>query len=356
MNKSAAFIKELKKRSTSLYNQNGFIERLMMPMQDMIPHDASAVTAAEELGFSLLYGVHYGFPQAFLIEWTNQNAASVKRWEGYFKDGPEKGYVTIQTSEFPKTSESRMELEALHGKHGFHSSLMTMFFSPSGKVQGVYALTRKSDKPFTDEEKELFDILAPYIFYAFRKYKKMNEMNFYNSTDLGRQMFGAVIADNNGIISWTNPIAEMLLSQKYSKMPKRLPECLSEAFEQLGTASNSKKNHLFDYRQAIHPCSYGQIVCFRYDIFGSMFLPVDGEGIVFIIDSKHLETTMLSALSPREIEVLKLLAEGMSDREISMHIDISERTVQTYMQKLFKKLDVSNRTAAAVEAMRLKVI
>ena len=355
MNKSNTFVKEVKKRSTSLYNKNGFIERLMMPLVELIPHDASAVTESEEVGFSM-HGINYGFPQEFLVEWMNQDIKSIKRWDEYFKTGPERGYATIQTSEFPKSSEVRKELELLHGKHGFHSSILTMFFSSTGKIQGIYALSRKTDMPFTAEEKALFDKVAPYIFYAFRKYKKLLDINFYSSQNLDRQVFGIVIADNNRIINWNNDIAGKLLKNKYGKMPKRLPECLEEAVEKLIDLSSGKKELSLAYREATHTCSYGQINCFRYDIFGSMFLPVSGEGIVFIINTKHLEGTLLAPLSRREIDVLRLLAEGFSDKEISSRLNISEKTVQTYMRKLFTKLNVSNRTSAAVEAVKLNVI
>lgn len=355
MKKFGTFVKELQKRSTALYNQNGFIERLMMPLMDLIPHDASAVTESEEVGFSI-HGINYGFPQEFLIEWMNQDAKSIKRWDGYLKTGPERGYATLQTSEFPKSSEVRKELELLHGKHGFHSSIMTMFFNSNGKVQGVYALSRKSDKPFTAEEKKLFDSAAPYIFYAFRKYKKLIEMNFYNSHNLDRQVFGVAIADKDGIINWSNSITKKLLEKKYGKMPKRLPECLEASFEKLVGFSSGNKELSTGYRDINYHCSYGQVMCFRYDIFGSMFLPVGGEGLVFIIDTKHIENTLLSILSRREIDVLRLLAEGFSDKNISSTLNISEKTVQTYMRKIFMKLNVSNRTAAAVEAVKLKII
>lgn len=355
MKKADTFIKELKKRSTCLYNRNGFIERLMMPLVELIPHDASAVTESEEVGFSM-HGIHYGFPQEFLVEWMNQDIKNIKRWNEYFKTGPERGYVTIQTNDFPKSSEARKELELLHVKHGFNSSILTMFFSSTGKIKGIYALSRKADTPFTDEEKALFDKVAPYIFYAFRKYKKLLDINFYNSQNLDMQVFGIIIADNDKIIHWNNNIAGKLLKNKYGKMPKRLPDCLEEAFEKLIDFSTNKKRLSLSYRNETHTCSYGQINCFRYDIFGSMFLPVSGEGIVFIINTKHLESTLLSSLSRREIDVLRLLAEGFSDREISTSLAISEKTVQTYMRKLFTKLNVSNRTAAAVEALKLNVI
>ncbi len=52
-------------------------------------------------------------------------------------------------------------------------------------------------------------------------------------------------------------------------------------------------------------------------------------------------------LTPREIEVVYLLAEGASNLEISSKLYISLSTVKTHISSLMRKLDCSNRTAAA---------
>jgi len=57
-------------------------------------------------------------------------------------------------------------------------------------------------------------------------------------------------------------------------------------------------------------------------------------------------------LTPREIEVLRLLAGGMSDREIAATLSISERTAGNHVQHAMRKIGVDSRTAAAVFAVR----
>jgi DNA-binding CsgD family transcriptional regulator/tetratricopeptide (TPR) repeat protein len=57
-------------------------------------------------------------------------------------------------------------------------------------------------------------------------------------------------------------------------------------------------------------------------------------------------------LSGREIEVLGLLAHGMTNREIALALVISERTVNSHLAHIFNKLGVSNRAAAAAYALR----
>ncbi|MFC2032002.1 LuxR C-terminal-related transcriptional regulator, partial [Chloroflexota bacterium] len=57
-------------------------------------------------------------------------------------------------------------------------------------------------------------------------------------------------------------------------------------------------------------------------------------------------------LSPREKQILKLVAKGISNKNIAKNIYISERTVQTHMVNIFKKLEVGSRTEAVLHALR----
>jgi DNA-binding NarL/FixJ family response regulator len=57
-------------------------------------------------------------------------------------------------------------------------------------------------------------------------------------------------------------------------------------------------------------------------------------------------------LSPREVEVLRLVATGATNADIGRALHISEATVKTHLLRVFGKLDVSDRTAAVTTAMR----
>lgn len=63
-------------------------------------------------------------------------------------------------------------------------------------------------------------------------------------------------------------------------------------------------------------------------------------------------TEVEDTLTKREIEVLKLLAEGLFNKEIAYTLSISEKTVKNHVSNIFKKINVSDRTQAAVYAIK----
>jgi len=64
-------------------------------------------------------------------------------------------------------------------------------------------------------------------------------------------------------------------------------------------------------------------------------------------ESAHLD----AGLTRRESDVLQLLSKGSSNREISRHLFLSEKTVKAHLAAVFRKLGVANRTQAAMAAV-----
>ncbi|HUP28213.1 MAG TPA: response regulator transcription factor [Chloroflexia bacterium] len=61
-------------------------------------------------------------------------------------------------------------------------------------------------------------------------------------------------------------------------------------------------------------------------------------------------------LTERELEVLRLIAQGKSNKEISDDLVLSEKTVKTHVSNILQKLHLSDRTQAAVYALRQKIV
>ncbi len=68
------------------------------------------------------------------------------------------------------------------------------------------------------------------------------------------------------------------------------------------------------------------------------------------------EKTEEEKLTRREIEVLKLLAEGLFNKEIAYKLSISEKTVKNHVSNIFKKIGVFDRTQAAVYAIKNNIV
>lgn len=58
-------------------------------------------------------------------------------------------------------------------------------------------------------------------------------------------------------------------------------------------------------------------------------------------------------LTERELEVLRLTAEGLANKQIAERLEVSPRTVQTHLANTFEKLDVTTRTQAVIFALRM---
>jgi len=73
----------------------------------------------------------------------------------------------------------------------------------------------------------------------------------------------------------------------------------------------------------------------------------------FIKDEREIEKLNLSK---REVEVLELMASGLSNQEIASRLFVSVNTIKTHTSKLFEKMEVKRRTQAIEMAKRLSII
>lgn len=71
---------------------------------------------------------------------------------------------------------------------------------------------------------------------------------------------------------------------------------------------------------------------------------------------RDVKKSMIDSLTKRELEILKLIAQGLLNKEIAAMLNISERTVKNHISNIFKKIDVSDRTQAAVFAIKNGIV
>lgn len=97
----------------------------------------------------------------------------------------------------------------------------------------------------------------------------------------------------------------------------------------------------------------------------AIFTVAEGEtyiqpSLIPALNAKMIETNKdaekIKSLTKRELDVLKLLAVGMYNKEVGKRLKISERTVKNHVSNIFKKLGVTDRTQAAVFAIRNNLV
>ena len=81
------------------------------------------------------------------------------------------------------------------------------------------------------------------------------------------------------------------------------------------------------------------------------------------LQSRHLHVVTapaqrdaLASLSDRELEVVRLVAEGLSNKEISSRLSLSDKTVKNHISHILAKMNLTARTQVAVYAIRAGLV
>src|SRR5437016_3173009 len=82
------------------------------------------------------------------------------------------------------------------------------------------------------------------------------------------------------------------------------------------------------------------------------FLAVSPHGIA----TKPAQTPFPDSLTARELEVLQLIALGLTNPQVAEHLILSRLTVNTHVRSIYSKLGVTSRSAATIYAIKHKLI
>jgi two-component system, NarL family, nitrate/nitrite response regulator NarL len=86
-------------------------------------------------------------------------------------------------------------------------------------------------------------------------------------------------------------------------------------------------------------------------MMGEKVFPTNLAAMLFELNNASSPVNSVRGLSPREQEILRALVTGSSNKLIAIKLGITEATVKVHLKTLLRKIDVNNRTQAAIWAM-----
>jgi two-component system, NarL family, nitrate/nitrite response regulator NarL len=149
-------------------------------------------------------------------------------------------------------------------------------------------------------------------------------------TTSNRKKLVAASENQNLLALEQEALLKVLVRQVTSSPPRKLPQTTNMMVNEVIFESDVDGVHYYLVR-----CSQEKSI--SYPQFSSQENPsLDG-------DADHFEEKI--NLSPREIAIAKLVAQGLSNKCIGIHLQISPWTVATHLRRIFVKLGVTSRTA-----------
>ncbi len=342
--------REIKRRSICLMDRESFTESIMRHLKTSLGCAVTAVVHASDTGLDLCGGILLGFSPERVNAFFNNDHGKLAVYKDLFDGARRHGYHCMFFNDAEKNA--KPIFDELYKPFGLTCGAKIVFSDAAGSVIGAYTLSRETGPDFSDAEKELIQDIAPYVFFAFRRYRWLVALDFFGVIRHDELMYGMLITDDSGRVTYQNDAARFLLK---SKEGDTVPMPLLGVSGRLEAASNSADKHTFNFREleAYKP-PIGGVTAYRFDeAHGNGRLPVSGSGWVYLLNPCHKDEREKSLLTKRELEVIRCIGRGLQDKEIALALNISEKTVQAFVQKIYKKLNTENRTEAAMKAIRL---
>lgn len=163
----------------------------------------------------------------------------------------------------------------------------------------------------------------------------------HNALDRAKQYL--FIVNNQGQIKWITPQAKHFLDLAGTTttwLKDKLPEKIKAFFK-----NNAYQEFRIQITRFSQPIEIRYVEAMSDDEHLIRLVNLAEEGYSAIL-KKHF------ALTDRESEILLWISKGKTNREIAIILEMSHRTVNKHLEQVFKKLDVDNRTSAAIVALK----
>ena len=293
-------------------------------------------------------------------EWTDKNVerieiypnwdANLKLFKDYLSENSSIDTIyrrrlksAVKASDFvtlTQWSQTRLYDELFrHRNQGYQLTFVSAEQSPKLAV----SLNRASTD-FTEEERSLLNLLRPHLVQAYRESLLFSYLN----QAAGISNDGFIVVDRALRIRYVNPRGLVLLKDFFGEeqvdaLPTRISAWLREKIRSRSAAELSGPDLIIgsDHRSlAIQTVGNDEGTEYRLLL----------RETVRRLDARPLQSL---GLTSREAEVLLWLSQGKSNSEIAIILTAKVRTIAKHLERVFAKLMVENRTAAAHAAMEV---
>ena len=203
-------------------------------------------------------------------------------------------------------------------------------------------------------EKLLFKLLSPHLNQAYRNaqtFTNMQQKLTFVDQALYRLNLGLIFLTPDGKIHLATTWAMQQLTNYLGPQPLRencLPESLWRWVKQQEVALKGKDDALLQ-RNPLVLEREGKRLAIR--------LVSDLDQNLLLLEehptTMQLQSLVPFGLSPREAQVLDWVAQGKTNKEIGVILELSPRTVQKHLEHIYRKIYVESRTAAAAKAYEI---
>jgi DNA-binding CsgD family transcriptional regulator len=220
------------------------------------------------------------------------------------------------------------------------------FSLPCAPGQVVGLAMDRSRRDFTERDRDLATLLRVHLIKAYDNALAVSRM-VGGSDDDGENWGEAdIVIDRDGRVTVVRNAAARLAARYLGERPRAgsVPEALGDWIEH-------QRRMLHDDRSVTEPLRPLVIRGEDGDLVVRLMTRPGGGYLASLEEAARRERSNL--LSDRQHEVLDLVAEGRTDKEIALHLQLSVRTVQKHLERAYRSLGVTTRTAAIHELTRV---
>jgi len=223
------------------------------------------------------------------------------------------------------------------------------------RASGILALHRK-ETPFSESDRQLLELLWPHLAQAVRRSRAARPDRGLPELDATPGGRAVVVLDRNGKVELCTEQARIWLTRYCIEgFPRREIRSLPEPIA--GWVGEAFRDHTLLARGVAKQPT--PLILRRGDEYLAIRLVADhGRGQhLLLMEETSMNTPpdllLGFGLTPREAEVLAWVAQGKTNRETGMILEMSTRTVQKHLERVFDKLGVESRTGAILKAWQI---